>query len=98
MTRNAPIYINIRYDYGNEHNAFVVNSLQNNIWQREEGPPGFPFDSGYFTTVKIVPSSEASAYKIYANGKHIYDFQYRSPDKVKSVYVNTQDVSKPINF
>ena len=97
--QNAPIYIDICCDYGNEHNAFVVNSLQNNIWQREEGPPGFPFDSGYFTTVKIVPSSEASAYKIYANGKHICDYKYRSgctPDKVKSVMVITYDVSQAV--
>ena len=79
--------------------GLVLNSLQNGGWQTEQHPDGFPFDSGYFTTVKIVPSSEASAYKIYANGKHIANFKYRSggtPDKVKRVYVITQDVSKPV--
>ena len=96
---NVPIYLDIRYDYGKDHNVFVVNSLQNNQWQEEEHPDGFPFDSGYLTTVKIVSSSEASAYKIYANGKHLYDFEYRigcTPDKVKSVYVITEHVSQPV--
>lgn len=93
--QNAPLYL----DWRGNINVFVVNSLQNNQWQKEERPPGFPFDSGYFTTVKIVPSSEVSAYKIYANGQHITDFQYRSggtPDKVKRVYVITQNVSQPV--
>ena len=94
--QNAPICIDIRYKYGSDHNVLVVNSLQNDKWQKEERPSGFPFDSG---SVKIVPSSEASAYKISANGKHIYDFKYRSgctPDKVKCVYVITQHVSQPV--
>ena len=37
--------------------------------------------------------------KIYANGKHIYDFKYRwagTPDKVKRVYVITEKVSQPV--
>ena len=98
--QNAPLYLDIRYNWIGNNKVFVVSSLQNNQWQTEERPPGFPFDSGYFTTVKIVPSSEASAYKIYANGQHIYDFKYRSgctPDKVNNVYVITQlqDVSPP---
>jgi len=96
--QNAPLYLDIRYNWRGSDQVFVVNSVQNNQWQKEERPPGFPFDSGYFTTVKIVPSSEASAYKIYANGQHIYDFKYRSggtPDKVNNVYVITQDVSQP---
>ena len=97
--QNAPLHIGARYDHKGSRNVLVVNSLQNYQWKNEERPPWFPFDSGYFTSVKIVPSSEASAYKIYANGKHIYDFKYRwagTPDKVKRVYVITENVSQPV--
>ena len=97
--QNAPIYLDMRYNWKGNINVFVVNSLQKIQWQTEERPDSFPFDSGYFTTVKIVPSSEASAYKIYANGKHIYDFKYRSggtPDKVQRLYVTIEDVSHPV--
>ena len=102
--QNAPFYLDIRYNWtrpggNNYRKVLVVNSLQNNQWQTEEHPEGFPFDSGYLTAVKIVPSSEASAYKIYANGQHLYDFNYRSegtPDNVKRVYVITDQVSQPV--
>ena len=93
--QNAPFNIGIRYNLDGDTNTLVLNSAMNDQWQTEERPEGFPFDSGYLTTVKIEPSSEA--YKIYANGKHIYDFKYRSggtPDKVKSVRVITQGVSQ----
>ena len=97
--QNAPFYLDIRYNWTTFKKVFVLGSLQNNKWQPGETPEGFPFDSGYLTTVKIVPCSEASAYKIYANGQHIYDFKYRSggtPDKVKSVRVIAHEVDQPV--
>ena len=97
--QNAPLHVGIRYNWSGNTKILVLNSLKKGQWQTEERPGGFPFDSGYFTTVKIVPSSEASAYKIYANGQHIADFKYRSdgtPDKVKHVYATTSEVSQPV--
>ena len=97
--QNAPLSLGIRYNSDGDTNTLVLNSVKNDQWQKEERPGGFPFDSGYLTTVKIVPSSETSAYKIYANGQHIYDFKYRSggtPDKVKRVRVITKDISQPV--
>ena len=97
--QNTPLSVGIRYNRGDDIKALVLNSLKKGQWQTEERPEGFPFDSGYLTTVKIVPSSEASAYKIYANGQHIADFKYRSdgtPDKVKHVYATTSEVSQPV--
>ena len=93
--QNTPLSVGIRYNRGDDIKALVLNSLKKGQWQTEERPEGFPFDSGYLTTVKIEPSSEA--YKIYANGKHIYDFKYRSdgtPDKVNRVRVITQGTSQ----
>ena len=96
--QNVPLHHDVRYNWTTFKKVFILGSLQNNQWQPGETPEGFPFDGGYLTTVKIVPCSEASAYKIYANGQHIYDFKYRSgctPDKVNNVYVISQDVSQP---
>ena len=93
--RNLPFNIGIHYNWRGDTNKLVLNSAKNNQWQREIFVGGFPFDSRYLIAVKIVPSSEA--YKIYANGKHIYDFKYRSdgtPDKVNRVRVITQGVSR----
>ena len=93
---NAALHHDIRYSWSTCNKVLALIYLQNDQWQKEERPGGFPFDGGYLTTVKIVPSSEASAYKIYANGQHITDFKYRSggtPDKVKRV---SEDISQPV--
>ena len=93
---NAVLHHDIRYSWSTCNKVLALIYLQNDQWQGEEHPQGFPFDSGYLTTVKIVPSSEASAYKIYANGLHITDFKYCSggtPDKVKRV---SEDISQPV--
>ena len=90
--QNTPLSLGIRYDWITSKKVFVLNSIKYGQWEREELSKDFPFGSGNLTAVKILPSSEASAYKIYANGKHIYDFEYRSdgtPDKVKRVRVIT---------
>ena len=97
--QNVPLQVDVRYHWFEKVKVLVLNSLKNGVWQTEEHPTGFPFNSGYLTTVKIVPSSEASAYKIYANGKHIADFVYRSggtPDLVTSLLVISDEVSQPV--
>ena len=65
---NAALHHDIRYSWSTCNKVLALIYLQNGQWQGEEHPEGFPFDGGYLTTVKIVPSSETSAYKIYANG------------------------------
>ena len=97
--QNVPLHHDVRYNWTTFKKVLVLGPCENNKWQPGEYPEGFPFDSGYLTTVKIVPCSEASAYKIYANGKHIYDYKYRpcgTPDKVKSVRVVAHEVSQPV--
>ncbi len=94
--QNAPLHIGVRYDWRGDKKVVVVNTLKNNQWQAPEKPLGFPFESGYLTTLKIVPSG--TDYKLYANGSHFYDFKMRSggtPDKVKSLVVKTADVPQP---
>ncbi len=94
--QNAPLYIDVRYDWRGNNKVLVVVSLNNNQWQPEERPLGFPFASGYLTTLKIVPSG--ADYKLYVNGSHFYDFKIRSdgtPDKVKSLVVITDGVPQP---
>ena len=88
----------LRYDWGSNPKYVVFNNLLNNQWQNEERPAGFPFDSGYLTTVKIMPSSAKKAYEIYANGKHFYDFNYRtngSPSSVNYLTVIMEGVPDP---
>ncbi len=90
--QNAPLHIGVRYDWKGDNKVVVVNTLKNNQWQAPEKPLGFPFASGYLTTLKIVPSG--ADYKLYANGSHFYDFKMRSggtPDKVKSLVVTTDE-------
>ncbi len=91
---NAPFYMDIRYKWHTWGDAVVLTNLVNNQWKTEERPGGFPFDSGYLTTVKIVPSAAEKAYKIYADGRHFFDFKYRSngtPDKVHSLVIIVED-------
>lgn len=72
--QNFPLTFDVRYDKINHH--VVIVSLRDNQWQRQERPAGFPFDSGYLTTVRIVPDITAGAYKIFADGNTsmIYSF------------------------
>ena len=96
--QNVPLHHDVCYSWTTFNKVFVVGSVDDK-WQPGEHPEGFPFDGGYLTTVKIVPCSEASAYKIYANGKHIADFKHHSgstPDNVKSVRVIAHEVSQPV--
>ncbi len=91
---NAPFYMDIRYKWYKAghwfNNLVVLTTLVNNKWQTDERPGGFPFDSGYRTNVRIVPSAAEKAYKIYAGGRNIFNFKYRSngtPDRVNSLVV-----------
>ena len=88
--QNIPLHVDIRYNWHGNRKVLVINSLKNNKWQIEKRPGGFPFNSGYRTTLKIVPSCSESAYRIYANGKLIYTFHsVVTPDKVERLFVST---------
>lgn len=89
---NIPMLFDVRYDWTTGKNVVVLNNWIDGKYdvRLEERPSGFPFDSGYLTTVKFVPSSAKEAYQIYVNGKFFHEFKYRvngTPDKVEYIYM-----------
>lgn len=90
--------IGVRYDWQGHKNEVVFNSVIDKNWQMAERPAGFPFDSGYLTTVRIMPDIATQTYKIFANGTHFYDFKFRvhcAADKVKYLAMLMGEVEGP---
>ena len=70
------MHFDVRYVW--KFNVVVIDSAIANKWHRQERPADFAFEIGHSTTVRIVPGIFAGSYKIFANGKHFYDFKFRT--------------------
>lgn len=90
--------VSVRYHWYSHKKVVVVNDLTDKKWHKEEKPAGFPFDSGYLTTVRIAVDNATQTYKIFANGEHFYDFKFRNegtPDQVKYLAVIRESARGP---
>lgn len=83
--QNAPMHFDVRYNWYSSRNVVVINSLRDNKWENEEKPAGFPFQSGYLTTVRIVPDVVTKTYRIFADGKPFYEFKFRTEGTLEQV-------------
>lgn len=68
-------HLDFRFDYFNERNTIVCNSLLNNSWGKEERTPS-PVTAGCSFHLAIV--KQQAHFEVYINGKHVLNFENRA--------------------
>uniref|UniRef100_A0A1X7ULM3 Galectin n=1 Tax=Amphimedon queenslandica TaxID=400682 RepID=A0A1X7ULM3_AMPQE len=68
---NIILHVNPRWDT----RAFVLNTLHNKRWGREERPSGFDFSSGVPITVRV--EAHHSHFVILVNGRILHHYRHR---------------------